>query len=120
MLILNISNVEKIIFYDNDIHKLFPEYNQMFRLWKFGITFGIKSLSQQSLFDFLNSINSTQIEILTNHFKTDVKIDNIDYHIVKDFKIPIADVECAICELSGYRNFITYRDDNYLHICFWR
>jgi hypothetical protein len=120
MLTINIANVEELVFYDANIHKLFPEFSQMFKLWKSGVVFGIKSLSKQILLDFLNSINNTHIEILKNYFKMDVRVDNIDYHLVKDFKVPISDADCAICGLKGYRNFTTYRDDNYLYICFWR
>ena len=120
MLNLNIENVENLIFYDKSIVSLFPEFNHMFKLWKYGTVFGIKSLSKQALFDFLNTIDNTHIEILKKHFKIDVTVDNIDYNIVKDFKIPIVDAECAICGLKGYRNFVISRDDNYIYICFWR
>jgi len=120
MITINIANVEELIFYDKSVHSLFPEFNQIFKLWKFGTVFGIRSLSKQALFDFLNSINNTHILTLENYFKVDVKVDNIDYQIVKDFKVPISEADCAICGLKGYRNFTTYRDDNYLYICFWR
>ena len=120
MIAINITNVEKLIFYNTEIHKLLPEFNQMFKLWKSGTVFGIKSLSKQILLDFLNSINNTHIEILKNYFKMDVRVDAIDYKLVKDFKIPTPDADCIICGLKGYRNFITYRDENYVYICFWR
>ena len=120
MLVINITNVEKLIFYNTEIHKLFPEFNQMFKLWKSGKMFGINSLSKQILLDFLNFINNTHIEILKNYFKTDIKIDNIDYHLIKDFKIPIIDADCIICGLKGYRNFTIYRDDTHLYILHWR
>ena len=120
MVTINIANVEELIFYDKNIPPLIPEFNQIFKFWKFGTVYGIRSLSRQALFDFLNSINGKHIEILKNYFKVDISVDNIDHHIVKDFKVPIAEADCAILGLKGYRNFTTYRDDNYLYICFWR
>jgi hypothetical protein len=120
MISINIDNVEDLIFFENNLHHKLPDFEFLFRQWKLGKMYGLRSLIRQSLFDFLNQTKDKHIEILKKYFGQDVIIENnLDYHIVKNTTLSIEDPE-AICEISGYNGFSTYRKDNQLYISFWR
>lgn len=120
MLSINIDNVEDLVFFDERLHPKLPDLEFLFRQWKLGKMYGLRSLIRQSLFDFLNHTTNEHIVIMEEYFGQDIVIeDNLDYHIVRNIKVSVEDPE-AICEISGYNGFSTYRKGNQLYISFWR
>jgi len=120
MLSINIDNIEDLVFFDEKLHSKLPDFEFLFRQWKLGKMYGLRSLIRQSLFDFLNRTNNEHIKILEEYLGQDIVIENnLDYHIVRNIKVSVEDPE-AICEISGYNGFSTYRKGNQLYVSFWR
>ncbi len=118
MLIINIKNVEKLIFYNKNLCQQLVDLNKFFQKWKFCIKHG--QGVKQVLLDFLTVLSNEHIKILENHFQDQIQVDNPDYHIVKSFKFLISRAEMDLCGVIGYDNFIITRDEHHLYISFWR
>jgi hypothetical protein len=118
MITLNIANVESLILHNKNKYQLFPDLKHFFKQWEHNVLYGLRT--RQVLLDLLQSFNETHILALQNYLRTEIKVESVDYNIVKYLKIPISDTEHDFCEINGYKNFTTYRDADYLYICCWR
>lgn len=123
MLKIDHSNIEKLIFENNSIHRLFPSYClNYFEQWKMGIRFPfLKSLAKQAMLDFLNDL-SNHLDLLEKIFKDQVIVEKLHHEIVLNLKVPLDKVEICnkLCEINIFNYFTTWRDDQYLYISFWR
>ena len=124
MINLNFSNVEELIFYDTDIQNLLGnEMFSIFEQWKMSKRIPyLKSIGQQAILDFINTITDDQIEILENYFGKKVFIEKLNYKIVKNLKIPINKKYICeeLCKIEGYSYYTTFRDEDYIHLTFWK
>lgn len=118
MILLNLHNVEDLIFYNKEIRNLLPELKPTFDTWIFSKqNIGFRQLTKRTVVDFLNQLKEEQIEILSRHFGEKVSIDKLDYHIVLNEKMDLDDVEFLIRDDF---NFGLYRDRNNLYVTYWR
>ena len=119
MIILNINNVEDLIFYDSNIKKLLPEFTDMFRQWAFTKEYvGFRQLTKRTICDFLEALQESDIVILERYFGTKVSIDKMDYRTVKNVELDPDYAELEIQE-DGF-NFSIYRNKDRLYATFWR
>lgn len=120
MLSLNIKNVEHLIFYDRPTRLLLSDLNSFFKAWETDSIKGLRSNVKKTLCDFLNSLDEKHINLLEKHFGETVKVDKIDYNLIKCFTSSLSEAECLLCGYKGYNNFTISRDGDYVYICFWR
>ena len=72
-MLINLNNVEELIFYDNKIKKMLPEFNDLFSNWAFAKQYsGFRQLSKRAVLDFLERIEPVQIDTLEQYFCTKV------------------------------------------------
>lgn len=111
---IDFYNIEKLIFEDLELqNKLFPLKNYFYQ-WKLGkIISCLKPTAQKSLLDVLNKLNEYK-DILEEHFKEEVEIEQLEYTLVKNFSIK--NEKCF--EAEGFPAI--YRDENSTYICMWR
>ena len=122
MLTIDIKNVEELIFYNKPLRKKLSEFQDLYNQWTLGKQAPtLKFLSQKALMSFLERLKNDHIKILEDHFKEEIKVRAIDYHTVRNHKIPIAEAEKVLCETKGFKdNFCVCRNGNHLYISFWR
>lgn len=121
MLTLNFQNVEELIFYDKNAQKLMPEFKNLFDSWAITKqspslrTLGIKIIS-----DFLDSLKQIHIVALSEYFGNDVKIDKMDYSIVKNYDWELEQAEIELNKITTFSNLLIYREDKHIFVSFWR
>jgi hypothetical protein len=123
MIVINLQNVEELIFFNRSAHKLFPDSKVYFDQWTLAQRIpSLRSLGKRSVIDFLNSITDEEIERLESYFEDSVTLELIDYHIVKTYSSNVEDAEEELNSAStaGYNNFNVSRDKNIVNITFWR
>ncbi len=121
MLTINLNNVETMVFYDQKLQKLLPEFKNIFGQWRLSkIDPSLKPTGQRAMMDFLNSVNEEHIEILSNYFDSDVSINKLDYHIVKNIDFPVSEAESNLINEKFFNNTVLYRKGNQLYISLWR
>lgn len=119
MLILNLNNVEELIFYDPNIKKILPEFADLVTQWSFAKqNVGFRQLVKRSIIAFLDQLTDTHLDILSKYFGQKIAIDKLDHHIVKHVDVFIDDAELGI-NTDGFE-FAMHRKDGMLHITFWR
>ncbi len=126
MIVINIKNVEEKIFENNEVWNEIKDLKHLKDQWKLGkISPALRHMSRKSLLDFLNSIKSSHINILSSFFEEEVVVEKFDYHSIKNFsfsnKEEIAN-ELNLMESKNelYSYFSTYKDKDQFHITFWR
>lgn len=120
MLAINIKNVEELVFYNKNLRSQLADFHGLFLQWDQYVLKNNRVSQKKCLLDFLASVNETHIQVLKDYFNKEVKVDNVDYHIVKCNKFPISGAEGELCGMAGYENFAITRDTNHLYILFWR
>lgn len=124
VMIINFSNVESLIFNNDDIkHLLPPYYWSFFEQWKLGKQFPmLKQIGKSAILDFINHLNSDDIKKIEDYFGEKVIVEKLNYHTVVNVKIPLTDEEICqkLCEVVNFNYFSIWRDIEYLYITFWR
>jgi hypothetical protein len=123
MIVINIQNVEELIFFNKEAHALFPDSKVYFDQWTLAQRIpSLRSLGKRSVIDFLNSVTDEGIERLESYFEDSVALELIDYHIVKTYSFNVEDTEEKLNSASivGYNDFNVSRNKNIVNITFWR
>jgi len=125
MVILNFSNVEKMIFQDREIQKILPpNMFSYFEQWRLGKQMPfLKQIGKAAMLDFLNNLNDEHISILEDYFGERVMVERLNYNIAMNIEISLEDANevCQkLCEIEGDFNYGTWRDEKKLYISFWR
>lgn len=119
MIVLNLTNIENLIFYDNKVKAKLPEFSDTFKQWAFAKQFpNFRQLVKRTLSDFLENLSEQHIETLSQHFHTTISIDNLDYHIVKNHTLNLLNTT-HIQEAIGFTPSISRNKDD-IYITFWR
>lgn len=122
MLVIGIKNVEELVFFNNELRKNLPEFQKLFQQWAIGkYKPNLRFLSNKSLMAFLEKLENKHIKILEDHFGTQVKINKIDYHIVRHIKSKTTELENTLCNMEGFtNNFCVSRGKDQVYLSFWR
>ena len=122
MLVVNLQNVEELIFQDNNVRQLLPELRHLFDQWMLSKRIpSLRSLRLQSFMDLLNGLSADHIAKLEEYFEDGLVIDKLDYHIVKNLTLPLEfDPDKELVDCKGYNSFAVTRDAEQVYISFWR
>jgi len=118
---INLHNIEELIFYDNKLQSLFPEFSGVFAQWKLSkMSPSLRSLGKRIVLDFLNDLGPKHIKILSEYFACKVTIQVVDYSLVKNICCGLDEVENTMSEVEGFVDFAIHRNNDQVYICFWR
>ena len=122
MVLLNLQNIEELIFLDNMVRTLLPDLRHIFDQWLLSKRVPtLRSLRLRSLMDMLNSLSNEHIRKLEEYFQDSLALDKIDYHIVRNVTLPLSfNADKELSDSVGYSNFAISRNGDQVYICFWR
>lgn len=124
MKILNFSNVEDLIFFDQDVQKSLPIHMfSMFEQWRLAQRMPfLRQLGRQALLDFLNGLTDDDIVMLEGYFGEKILVERLNYSIAQNVTIPLnqSSICDALCAIEGFGYFSTWRDEDFLYITCWR
>lgn len=119
MMKLNLQNIEDILFMDKKLHQLFPEFRHYFDQWRIGKTVpGMQTLSKKTLLDTLNSLHTEHLDKLKEYFGSEITLEKIDYHIVKNKMFTLDNIE--LCDFAEYHDCCITRNKEEVRVTFWR
>jgi len=122
MLVLNLDNVEELVFRNKEVRKLLPEFRPMFDQWKLSQMLpSLKNMGRRSVLDFLNSVESSHEKILASFFGDEVTVDRMNYNIVSNqvFSLDFAEENLNDGD-ERFPNFSLDRDRERIYIVWWR
>jgi len=121
MISINPDNIEELIFYDKNVQKLLPHHKPLFDQWQLAQQIpGLRSLGKRTVLGLLNALSGEDIEVLEASFKDDIKIEKIDYNIVKNYKFPLDEIQDRLCEIDQNGYMAISRGKDHVYICLWR
>lgn len=119
-MIINLKNIEEILFYDKKIWSILPEFRHYFDQWALAKRVpGMSSLGKKSVMDLLFSLKENHLEKLQIHFNEFIFLDKIDSRLVSNC-IFEEDNYQDICEYSGYKDFCLTKSKDKVSVSFWR
>jgi hypothetical protein len=121
MITIDFSNVQKLIFSDPDVQAKLPEFRDLFQQWKLGLFApSLRPMAQKAQLDLLNQLGDEHVRTLETHFGTTVKVEKLDYTLIKSYKVSLLDAQEQIECLGIEGEMFLHRDANYLYIGTWR
>lgn len=119
MLVIDIKNVENLIFFDKAVQRKLPEFKELFDQWAIGKRLPtIKFVSQKAIYTLLEQLNEEHIKILEQHFNKQIKVGTIDYHLVRHCEIDVNKPQKTI--LNNFLDICITRNKDKAYISFWR
>lgn len=124
MITLNFHNVEELIFYDRALQKRLPaHYFSLFEQWRLSIQMPmLRELGKKAVLDFLEQVGAEEILVLEEALGDKIEVERLNYRTVAHISVPLSDTKSCTC-IAGFADFrqaTTWRDDEQLHITFWR
>ncbi len=124
MLKLNLTTAESLIFENREVQKILPvgmfSYFEQWRISK--QVPALRQMGKKLILDFLDQLEDEHVDLLEGFFEDRIYLEKTNYRIIENYKISLKDME--ICEIlnkiNSFPNFLTWRDQEYLHITFWR
>lgn len=126
MLFINLQNVEDLILIDPKARSMLSGLTHIIDQWLLSQRIpALRSLSKQSKIDLLNNISSEHLENLEEYFGDSISLDKIDYHLIKEFDIPLENIgvlnlDKTFTAAEGFSNFAVTRNAGRLYVSFWR
>lgn len=118
---LDFSNTPQIVFQDPELRSKLPEFKPYFDSWLLSVRVpSLRLLGKRAVLDFLSALKPEHLSIISDRLGCEVEIIKLDYHIVKEVKSGIHDVEFILNESEWYSNFALTRDKENVSISFWR
>ena len=82
----------------------------------------LRPTGKQAILDFLNELTDENVMVLEEYFGEKIIVEKLNYSIVMDTKVPLQEFSVCeeLCQIEGYNNFTTWRDEDFLYITHWR
>ena len=82
----------------------------------------LRQIGKKSKIDFLDALEDKHVDLLEGYFKDRIYLEKTNCRFIENYKISLKEDEiCDILnKINSFPNFCTWRDQNYLHISFWR
>ena len=122
MIILNLDNVEELVFFDKALRTKLPKLKYIFDQWRLSKAIpAMRQIGKKNLMDFLNAVSQDHISIMSEYFGDEVRIDKLDYSIVKNVEYDLGGMADGLnsCD-DWFANFVVSRDSDRGYISFWR
>jgi hypothetical protein len=120
-MILNLQNVEDLVFFDKKVWDTLPEFRPLFEQWALSKRVpGMQNLGKRSLIDFLNSLEKSHLDKLEEYFHDIIVLDKIDYHTVQNYNGKIDEIQSELCRFEGFVDFSAYRKGDQISLTFWK
>lgn len=120
---INNQNIDELVFENRKLKNLLPDLKPQFDQWILGNQVpGLRFLKQKSQLEMLEIISKTPYnDIISKYFNENISIATIEYHIVKNYKFEISDLEHLLNNLpSVLQNITIFRDDKFAYLTFWK
>jgi hypothetical protein len=117
---LNLSNVEELVFHDRELQSRLPDLVHEFQQWRLGFQVpSLRFLGKKAVLDALVKLGG-YTAVLEEYFGEPVEVEPLDYHVVKNFDLPVEDAENELCKYQGFPNLSLSRREGRLYISCWR
>jgi hypothetical protein len=121
--VINLKNVEDVVFSNSELKKKFPDFKNQFDGYALSRSVpDMRAYGQKMLIDFLSRVTETDIQTLRDFFKDDdVVVEKINPSVAHHFEFGIGEAEEALNSQTILKEFIiAYREKDQLYLSTWR
>lgn len=115
-MILNINNCENLIFRNDSLKSKLKNKEKFFYLYNFSKAYKLNSIKINLILDFLKSLDSNDLKIISSFFNQDIKIRILNNDIIKNDCIDLNNENCITSNLI---NICIHRNKDKLNITTW-
>lgn len=120
-MILNLQNVEELVFFDKKIWKLLPEFRHYFEQWALSKRApGLQNLAKRTLIDFLHSLEKAHLDKLEQYFQDTIVLNKVAHDMIKNYNGKVEEIYNDLCQFEGFIDFVAYRKGDQIGITFWK
>jgi len=120
-MILNITNVESLVFYDDEVWNHVPDLRHFRDQWRISkLSPSLRLTGRRALSGFLDAARGCHEQALAKRFGTNVTIDTIDSRVVVNLEFLSEDEFPRIDYEGEYSGFTTHRDADRVYLTLWR
>ena len=121
MIILSLEKIENLIFSNQEIHNLLPEFHDCFTQWKLGIRHGLTLLKDKSVLYLLSSLKQEHLDKLSGYWKDTVAIRKPETDIVFNDTVKLNDLYKYLNSRTDFVDNVTIsREKDHVYLSIWR
>lgn len=118
---INLSNIEEIIFRDENVWKKMPRLLKYRDNWRVSqITPGLRQMAKRAFVDCINDIGESEIASLTEYFGEQVFLERISDKSTATVSGMHAQLPGRLCEIDGFSDYCVTSDGDSVSVTFWR
>lgn len=118
---INISNVERLVFYDKDVWREIPELVHLRDQWRVSkMSPMLRAMGRKALNDFLRIAKDRHEAALSRRFGCDVTIDRIETRVVVNLEFSADEEFPEISPGMECTGLGAYREGDRVFLTFWR
>ncbi len=121
-MLIDLNNIEELIFYNQEIQVSLPEFKPYFDSWRLSVQAPyLRNLGKRAMIDFMQEIQPIHISIIESILKIKISFDKLDYHSVKNIQFNIEDDYVnELNNLNWVGDICIHRTSNQIYISYWR
>lgn len=120
-MLINLANVEELIFYEKDVWRKMPELVHLRDQWRVSkMSPMLRAMGKKAIIDFLSSAKGKYEKTLSDAFGAEVTIDTIETRLVKSIEFSSEDEFPEIAPENEFTGISTFRDGERVFLTFWR
>ncbi len=121
MIVLKLMTVENLLFKNKSLIKQFPEFSSYYQQWLLAqrVPF-LRDMGKKAILNLLNNLNENHLDIISQHYEDNVKLEKFNHNIIVNFKSTIDNLEDELNSRQEVGNPLIYRENDQVYISFWR
>lgn len=120
-MILNIANVEELVFYNEDVWRRLPELARYRDQWRISLLSpALRLTGKRAMSEFLSAARGAHERSLSEIFGTSVTIDTIDSRVVRNLEFHAKDEFPEADSTENNSGFALYREGDRVFATLWR
>lgn len=120
-MVINIINVEELVFYDKEVWKGMPELVHLRDQWRVSkMSPALRGMGKKAISDFLKIAKGKHEATLSKRFGMEVTIDRIETRVVKNMEISASEEFPDIDPEIDPNGLSVHREGERVFLTFWR
>lgn len=121
MIVLNLQNVEQVVFRDPRLEERLHGLRHTFEQWRLSQRIPyLRPQGLQAQIDLLNGLDSEHLAILEEFLGDQVVLEKASQRVVIDLSSNLTEAEDVLNHTDTFDNFAVSRDAGRVRVCFWR
>lgn len=119
--ILNLKNIEDIVFKDNQLKSKLSKHSGIFNNWHLAYSHpSLRYIRSESACALLKSLDTNDLDIIKNHTGLDIELDTNIYKTVLNIDSNLDFLEFYLPLDFNYVDLCLYRKKNEVNVTLWK